>query len=131
MQEWAFAAHEVAIDPSPNVAPMPGYGVSIAPGGEYNLYTDNHKDSMYGDGDSVQKTVTLDNNLVIYSLENLSSGSSVAGPVSINFMPPDPTTNIVDGTGTQLNSVVVVFKIANTNTTKRVVINKAGLIYVK
>jgi len=120
-QEWAMAAHQIG------GVSLPGYGLYVAPGNSYIIYTDNpgNNNGRYDAGiDPVRQTVTLDKNVEI--------SSCAPNPASIDFIPPDPTTKLSDNFGATpaSNEVVVVFRVKNTTLTRQVVINRAGLIYV-
>jgi len=124
-QEWALAAHQVG------GASQYGYGVYFAKGGSYIIYTDTNNNGYYNSGEGVQ-TVNLDNNLEIAacSLDSSVLGSASVNSASVNFIPPNPTTKIGSG-GASYDEAAVTFKIKNMPNTRRVTINRAGLIYVK
>ncbi|MCU0653342.1 MAG: prepilin-type N-terminal cleavage/methylation domain-containing protein [Candidatus Pacebacteria bacterium] len=117
MQEWALSAHQV------NGASLAGYGIYIVQGGSsYILYADSiaSNNARYDAGtDVVLQTVDLNNNLEI--------SQSSPTPVSVNYIPPDPVTKINDG----LDTAMFEFRVKNTSMTRKVYVNRAGLIYAK
>lgn len=128
-QEWGMAARQIG------GTAMPGYGLYVAQSGvSYVLYTDNLTNGRYDLGsDGVQETINLSNNLEVKSINPCGptdSCSSVSA-LSVNFVPPSPTTVISDGSGNNFDEATIVLSIKNASTTRSVVINRAGLIYVQ
>jgi prepilin-type N-terminal cleavage/methylation domain-containing protein len=134
-QEWALAAHEVG-----GVA-VNGYGVYVKPQeNSYFIYLDNGNDGssiLPGNGsydagyDTILETINLNSGIEILS-GTVCSDVGVCGPadwVSVEYMIPDPTTKMNGGDNIKI--VEVVFRIKGTSTTGKVVVNKAGLVYVE
>lgn len=56
------------------------------------------------------------------------NGQSISGGVSINFMPPSPVTKITDNIKTDFATITI--DLYNTILTRKVLVNKAGLINI-
>ena len=119
MQEWAMAAHQIG------GASFAGYGIHISAGtsGSYKIFTDNVINGYFDGGDAVRQTVNLDGKIEVASADS--------NPVSIDFVPPNPTTKISNDSATQLDTSTIVFTLKGTSIERRVTINRAGLIYVE
>lgn len=106
----------------------PGYGVYLNQGNNYFLiYADTNPaqgNEIYDGGDGIVETIYFEKNVYI---KNLSPAS-----LSINFKPPDPKTKI-SGTGiSEANSATITISLeTDPSKEKRIIVNKAGLIYVE
>lgn len=118
-QEWAMAAHQIG------GSSFAGYGVHISAGisGVYDIFTDNVANGYFDGGDAVRQTANLDGKI------EMVSGDS--NPVSIVFLPPNPTTDISNDSATQLATSTIIFRLKGTSAVRHVTINRAGLIYVE
>lgn len=101
------------------------YGVYLQENGEeYIIYADMNGDGLYSIiQDEMIRTVDLHNYIKI---KDLPYGSSL----NITFYPPDPRTEIRNGTQTP-DELSIVLGIDNLSYEKNVYINKAGLTYVE
>jgi len=129
MQEWGYSAHQI------NDISYPGYGITATAGGTtYSIYTDNNSNGRYTSSvDTIRDTVFLDNGYGVQSLRPCAPSDSCASisSLSVNFVPPDPGTIISDSSGNQYDVATIVLHLEDTSTTRSVVVNRAGLIYVQ
>lgn len=127
-QEWGYSAHQFD-----GVSYM-GYGVTLAENGTtYSIYTDDNSNNRYTSAaDTLRETTAMEKGFKIDSLKPCGpteSCSKVTG-LSINYIPPDPGVVISNSAGTQYDKATITLKINGTSTTRSVVVNRAGLIYV-
>ena len=129
-QEWGYSGHQFG------GISYTGYGIHIVDNGTfYELYTDNSGDGRYTAAftDEVRETINFDNDFEVDTLKPCGPTESCTAisSMSVNYVPPDPGTVITDSTGTQYDEATIILKIEGTATTRSVVVNRAGLIYVK
>ena len=95
-----------------------GYGIyfNLSQPGQYILFADLDNENDYDTGEAVE-TLVLESKIIIDSL-------SPSGPLTIVFIPPDPT--IVFSPDAAIASITVI-----NEETKTVQINKAGLIAIE
>ena len=122
-QEMAMAAKECSA--CGGGVPSGGYGIYLEQGDEfYLLYADNGN-GQYGAGDTqIGDDINLERGIYISGL--------LPSEASISFEPPDPVTVIKDGDGLDAEEATITIALEKDSTrTKRVIVNKAGLIYVE
>jgi len=125
VQEWAMAAHQISGQTKY------GYGIYLTQGSNsYIIYLDDGNaggaiipgNGRYDIGfDTVQETIALEKNVEV--------SLCVPNPASINYMVPNPSTKI--GGNDLITQQQIEFRAKGTSTVRRVVANKAGLVYVQ
>jgi prepilin-type N-terminal cleavage/methylation domain-containing protein len=136
-QGWALAAHQIS-----GVA-YPGYGIyAVKDSGSYLIYVDNGTNGttvLPGNGkydfplDKIEETITLDPDIKISSVSCVTAGVPgvcTNNAASVDYMVPDPLTRINGGDIVSEQDVVFQSK-ANSYLTRKVVADKAGLVYVQ
>lgn len=129
-QEWGYSAHQF------DSTSFTGYGINIAQGGTtYALYTDNNSDGRYtpSSTDKIRETVVLENNFVVNGIKPCGPADTCGSisSASVNFIPPDPGVLITDSGGNSYDALTITLGINGFTTTREVVVNRAGLIYVR
>ncbi len=128
-QEWGYSAHQFA------GVSFAGYGINIVKGGTtYALYTDNNANGRYTSStDSIRETAVLDNNFKVSDIKPCGPADTCGtlSSLSVNFIPPDPGVLITNSSGTSYDAATIVLGITGTSTTRSVVVNRSGLIYVE
>ncbi len=115
--------------------PIEGYGLYVGlddPGQKkYILYADAPPGNQrYGAEDYVLETVDISLNEPGVIMQDIIN--SIGNSVSINFIPPNPTTNIGGASGQQTDRVDIIFAEENDPLkTKTVSIYSTGLVEVK
>ena len=124
-QNWALSAHQVA-----GVPTVTGYGVYVKRSESdtsYKIYIDTDNNQMYnGAPDHVLEVMVLDKQVEI--------ALTTPDSLSVNFVPPNPTTKITDGDYPLINydTALIQFDLKSDSSVFRVVrINKSGLIYAE
>lgn len=96
----------------------------------YVIFADDNADTYYSSGEAAEtyggQTVYLPKNI---SIESMQMASTTVDKINVTFLPPDPITNINNGTATSTNAVIVLKDLKN-NTIKTVRINFLGLVEV-
>ncbi len=127
-QEWGYSAHQFG-----GISYM-GYGVTLTGGGTtYSIYTDDNSNNRYSSlTDTIRETTVMANGFKVESLKPCGPSEScgTVTALSINYIPPDPGVVISNLGGTQYDKATIILKIDGTSTTRSVVVNRAGLIYV-
>lgn len=128
-QEWGYSAHQIS------GVSYTGYGITMTSGGaDYSIYTDDDSNGRYTSAaDTIRETVILDSKFKVESIKPCGPLDSCAGisTLSVNFIPPDPGTLISNSSGTSYDMVTIVLGVDGISTTRSVVVNRAGLIYVQ
>ncbi|MBZ9578069.1 type II secretion system protein [Patescibacteria group bacterium] len=130
VQEMAISAKECppSICGGPGSIIPPGYGIYLKKDDlDYLLYADVNPaagNEKYDSGnDKVVETIPLETGVEIKSVSPAS--------MSINFKPPDPEVKI-SGTDTDdAAEAVITLVVEGTSFEKKIIVNKAGLIYVE
>ena len=135
-QGWALAAHQI------NGVAYPGYGIyAVKNSSSYLIFLDNGNNGgtvLPGNGkydsllDKVEETINLDPDLTISSVSCVTAGVPGActnNAASVDYMVPDPLTRINGGDSVTEQDVTLQSK--TTSLTRKVVADKAGLVYVQ
>lgn len=128
------SAHELvkdirrALEMTMSLAPLQG---GTVPDG-YGIYFGQNNDSytLYADRDNNERyDETIDTKVeIIYFETGVKIESLSRNNLSINFKPPNPTVNIGGG---DTEATITITLESNPLKTKRIKVNKAGLVYVE
>lgn len=134
-QSYALGLARYGTLGAPSV-PVGGWGVNFNLDNNgnnlYTIFADDNADTLLSPGEAVEnkgaQIVTLPTNIVIQSL---MVGSTPSYKANVTFLPPDPITNINNGTATASStSVSIILRDDKTKSTKTVRVNFLGLVEV-
>jgi len=128
-QEWGYSAHQF------NGISYTGYGITLTDNGTtYALYTDDNGNGRYSSsGDTIRETTVMENGFKVDAIKPCGPADScgTVASLSVNYVPPDPGTVVRDSGGNDYDEATIILTIEGTATTRAVVVNRAGLIYVQ
>lgn len=111
--------------------PLGGYGVYLTESSatSYRIYADTNGNEVYNAGDGIFTTINIVRGVRIQSILPRTSTPNEA---SINFRPPDPSVKIsIPGQADPSPVEITLVLESNPSKTKKVFVNKVGLIYVQ
>ncbi|OGF24915.1 hypothetical protein A2331_06125 [Candidatus Falkowbacteria bacterium RIFOXYB2_FULL_34_18] len=111
-------------------SPVGSWGIYLANSfDEYYIYGDLNQDSNYNGGAELDKAIPLPKNIIINQIQLSATG--IVLNANILFEPPRPDTILnTAGAGAE-DSIQVELKDITSGETKRVVVNKFGLVDVQ
>ena len=127
-EEMAISARICEIC-TPKGVPKGGYGVYLEQGASsYSIYANLKEDKVYNEGeDLVVETGHFEKSVI----SRLMVSDTFLSSLSINFEPPDPKVTIGNQSLTSTEAEIVISLSADPSKTKKIKVNKAGLIYVE
>jgi len=117
--------------------PLGGWGVHfdrISSPGNYIIFADNNGNKHYDSGESDSnkggQVISLPAGVSINGINAVSPSEEVSAVnyIDITFLPPDPTTNILDSSDNPYNSVGIILLGEDDSSTRTIEVNFFGLI---